>query len=644
MVIAEQGKEKEMYIKNLRLLSPWLKDSMQKTDEKEVWAKLEVTYNEEGHPFCRYRQNGKTIRINGRRPVQEAKVWSDTVPIHTAGAIFVYGCGFGYPLFEIFEHKRPHSLVVVFEQDLCLFKAMLFYFDLGPMLRTHRFEFLPGPIRHFADEFARFFYSVRFLSCTVPTVACTLPAKRNFKEQYLQIHQYIFAQLALLVFYLGDDPVDNITGFCNMQANLHEILRDPDVSILRDTFPKTPAFIVSNGPSLDKDVRELAKAEGRGLIFAAGSAAGTLLKNDITPDIEVVTERSINARTCNLQKIRFPQKTALLCLALADRRVFPAFPGEKVPVFRSCEAMNCWANQYFWDGSALEAGSDASHLAVELAAYMGAEPIILVGQDYAYGPNRETRSADSLNCGIKEQKEREAIRSQPAVAVEGNNGRPIRSCRLWVDSLCGLEQKISRHPDRLFLNATQGGAKIDGTECIPLAEAIERYCTRPLPCPVNELISEGRKKVDSQERKKQLKNYLESVRELTAEARGLTKETIAGKINCRAIVYLAKREAFHEYRRLLETAYRSNNDVFNHFMVESFFRCFCQQVLFSNFYRMNRLGPIDTPEKIAEVFSIQYQFFCQLNAVCQSISVYLENAAENLEKLLEEMDGSAGKV
>lgn len=77
-----------------------------------------------------YYDNGNVFKINSEKPLQEAKRWYDEIEEKGAGAIFLYGTGFGYPLFEVLSRKQPHTLVLVFEENIYLFSAMLHYFDL----------------------------------------------------------------------------------------------------------------------------------------------------------------------------------------------------------------------------------------------------------------------------------------------------------------------------------------------------------------------------------------------------------------------------------------------------------------------------------------------------------------------------------
>ena len=643
MIVAKIDETKELFEKNLKLLTPWLRESVLKISEKELWEKIEITYNSQGYPICRYHQDLKCFHITSEHPVEEVEKWSKTILQQGTGAVFLYGCGFGYSLFEVFAHKKPHTLVILFEQDIYLFKAMLYYFDLEPIIQTQKIVFLIGDSDCFAKAFEQLFYSIIFFSCTFPTIAFSLSAQRNFKAQYTKIHKYVFLQLSLLTFYIGNDHLDNLIGFRNLVANTKEILQNPYISSLKDKYKDIPAFIIANGPSLDINIHQLKKIQGKGLIISVESAIVPLMKKEIKPDILTIIERTKYTYTYHFENKNYPNDIALICLALVDEQVYPSFHGEKIPLFRSAEAINQWFNLYLGDGSNIDAGANVSHLALELATYLGANPIVFVGQDYAYGPSGVTHSKDAVYSEEKGKRARKIIHSFPLVYVEGNNGTMIPSNRLWADFKLGLERKIAEHPNYLFLNATEGGAKIEGTKCRTLNEVIEEYCTNPIPYRVNELISESKKSISPSQRKERLTEFIKSTENYVTLFRSLAQEAITGMLECKEMIRLSLKEDSAKNRTMLEEMYVKNNSIYQLFTSDGLSRCFSQQVIFVFFYLMNRLGTIDTSEEITEAFKTQYNFFCHLNVISQSVSVHLENAAESLKDVLRNFENNEGK-
>ncbi|MCI1965848.1 MAG: DUF115 domain-containing protein [Oscillospiraceae bacterium] len=642
MKIARPDETKAMYEKNLALLTPWLRGTMENITEEELWKKIEISYNAQGYPVCRYHRDGDCFHVTGEHPVQEAQTWYQSIRQAGTAEIFLYGTGFGYALFEVFARKLPHTLVIVFEQDLYLFKAMLYYFDLSPLIQTQKIIFLLGDSDYFKRAFEELFFNMLFFSTTYPTTAFTLPAVRNFKKEYLEIHRFAFQELTLLTSYLGNDHKDNMIGLNNLMANAREVLTNPYVACLKGKYRNVPAFIISNGPSLDGSMPLLKEIQGRGLMIAVESAIVPLTQNDINPDILAVQERTKYTYLYHFEDRHYSDKIALLALALVDPRVLPSFQGEKIPVFRQGEELNRWFNGHLGDGSEVDAGANVSHLALNLALYLGADPIILVGQDFAYGPGGVTHSRDAVASQEKGKRARKILHSIPTVYVEGNNGQMIPSNRLWDNFRQGMEHIIEGYPEYHFYNATLGGAKIAGTERAELDALIREYCTRPIPQRVNEMIAENKAALPNGKRRAQLETFVPEVEYYAARFRALAHDMNQKKLECERMVLLCVRQGA-ENRKILEETYQRNIAAFYEYAQDSLCRSFFQQINCVYFHLLDRLGNIDTTEKIARAFGIQSQFFHDLRVVSQSLSVSLAEAAEPLKALLEELRGKEEK-
>ena len=70
-------------------------------------------------------------------------------------------------------------------------------------------------------------------------------------------------------------------------ANLHNLVRFKQTSELHGKFKGIPGVVVSPGPSLTDNIITLKKVKGRALIICVLRALGTLLENDIIPDIVI---------------------------------------------------------------------------------------------------------------------------------------------------------------------------------------------------------------------------------------------------------------------------------------------------------------------------------------------------------------------
>ncbi|OEF98886.1 hypothetical protein BHF71_02870 [Vulcanibacillus modesticaldus] len=619
--------------KNIEYLPSQLLNRILKIRSEEIWENVIIEYTKEGHPICKYNTGQHIFHINSSQPTIEAKNWYHNLAIEDAGALFVYGCGFGYPLFEILKQKQPNTIVIVFEQNIYLFVAMLYYFDLEPIFKTQKFRFFVGKIEEFASEFQALFFTDVFLYSTAPYVVFTPTAQRNFKNEYLAIHSYIFKELSLNIFYLGNDHYDTLLGFHNLIANVYEVIENPYLSILKNKYKDVPAFIIANGPSLDKNIHELKKIKGRGLIISTESAIIPLTKNNIKPDILCVVERIRNAYEFHFKDRKYSDDISLLALALIDRNIFPSFSGPKIPIFRCTESINRWMNNIIGDKeSELDAGANVSHLAFEIAVYLGANPIIFVGQDFAYGLDGRTHSKYSVYYEDIGKKSVSKIKSKPVVYTEGNDGTQIPSTQLWLDFKRGLERKIANYPHLEILNATEGGAKIYGTTKIKLSTAIHKYCKTKISLRVDQLINNNKNKINQSERTKKFQNLIDELSLYAAKFRNLCQVAIKGNIRSKQMIELFEQKKIVEIIDILEKAYEDNFKDLKQFMTDNLYYVFLQQVLLIGFHKMNRLGVIKSPERVKKVFLIHEELFHNLNIVCQSVTINFEMSIEKLEQ------------
>jgi hypothetical protein len=139
------------------------------------------------------------------------------------------------------------------------------------------------------------------------------------------------------------------------------------------------------------------------------------------------------------------------------------------------------------------------------------------------------------------------------------------------------------------------------------------------------------------ERKERLENFIKDVAKYANLFRKLAREAAREKLACKEAILLSQEKNNKKYRSILEEIYKKRVKIYQLFITDDLCRCFTQQVIFAYYYLMNRIGLIDTPEKITEIFRIQHDFFHHLSVICQSVSIHFENALGILEEALEDL-------
>ncbi len=622
----------QLFRSNLSFLSADLKIRVIEAKERG-WEPVLVEESPDGLPVCSLKEEFRQYRVTSIQPRIEAENWCSQLDLEDISALFLYGSGFGYPLFELLKKKQENTIVFVFEQNIALFTAMLHYFDFQPVFTTQKFIFLVGDIVDFSPEFKRVIWTDVFFHATKPLVVFTPVAQRQMKKEYAAIHQHVFEHMSLNIFYVGNDHHDTLIGLHNIIANVKEIMTNPYISCLKDSFKGFPAFIISNGPSLDNNIHHLLKINGRGLILSTESAILPLMKYEIKPDAICITERTEKTYTYHFEGRSYPDDISLLSLALIDKNVYPSFPGPRIPIFRDKESINVFINDILGDGIGINAGSNTSHLAFSLAVFLGANPIILVGQDFAFGLDGRTHSKDAVYLQEKGKEAMDRINAIPVVEVESNAGGKILSNQLWVDFKKGLEQLIAAETEKMVINATEGGAKIKGTTCDQLESVIEAFCNQTLDFRISDLIREHKEKINDRERNRKFVDFSKKIDFYIQQFRALCEKAVQGMVRSKQMAKLAEREALSQDQlEKLENTYHQNYRGFYDFMAEGLYLVFLQQVLIVWFHRINSLGLINTSDKMKSVFEMHYGLYKDLNIVCQSVAVNFEMIREKLQR------------
>lgn len=109
--------------------------------------------------------------------------------------------------------------------------------------------------------------------------------------------------------------------------------------------------------------------------------------------------------------------------------------------------------------------------ALQLAHYLGANPIIFVGQDFAFRGGH-THAGGSL---FDQTFDAEALPTD-YLRVPGVDGNPVVTNRIYYSYLLYMQDYLldfeSRNPDIKHLNASRTGARIQGMDSVALEQAL----------------------------------------------------------------------------------------------------------------------------------------------------------------------------
>jgi hypothetical protein len=482
-VAATARHEQQTYARNLLALRAVQPDLVARLSELKENDFLKLEKGASGYFTGRFlSEDGQEVLLASRRdPVTEAVRWAEgleniTPDVHT---IVVTGMGLGYHVAELLKRLRG-GLVVVLESSAVVIQAALrcgdFASDLGlrrlVIVLAHGRGELFGPLApHGIELMLGTKLAQHPASGRAQSKSCA-ELTRAFMD-YLQ-----FVRSALVTtLHISETTCSNVL------RNLPAYLSWPGVEELKDAWKGRAGFCVAAGPSLRKNMHLLREVQGRAPIIAVQTLLRPLLEAGIRPDFITTLDYSTQSQRF-YQGLPDVSDVTLIAEPKVNSVVPDRWPGPMRMVSngfaqRLLREMND-------DHAPLPAGATVAHLSFYLARYMGCDPIVLVGQDlgfdgnvyYAPGtPIQQAWSAELNRFNSMEMMEWQRIARMRAVLqkVPDIHGRKIYTDAQMFTYLQQFERDIAATPARV-IDATEGGARIAGTEVIPLREVMDQYC------------------------------------------------------------------------------------------------------------------------------------------------------------------------
>jgi len=429
---------------------------------------------------------GQKVYLHSRYdPPAEARKLIDAVELDKHYCFVVTGFGLGYHVRELCQRLRGESFAVVFEPSARLLATALSCVDLADAIGSRRLVVLTDTDKarlhaRLTPHNAVMMLGMQFVAHP-PSERVNAPDHAGLRGAITDYVSYARTTMVTLV--------HNAQVTCrNIAYNLPTYLATPPVDILKDRFAGLPAIVVAAGPSLWKNVDLLGRAKGRAILCAVQTTLKPLLERGIVPDF--VTSLDFHEMSCRFfQGIEDFRGVHLVAEPKSTWHVIDLYDG---PI---CLLENPFAHLLL--GPALAArgslppGATVAHLAFYLARHMGCDPIVFVGQDLAftghvfYVPGVEVHrswTGEINRFNTMETKEWERIvRNRPILRqVEDIEGRQTYTDDLLFTYLEQFEKDFIGTSARL-IDATEGGARIRGTEVLSLAEVLERFCDREIP-------------------------------------------------------------------------------------------------------------------------------------------------------------------
>ena len=201
--------------------------------------------------------------------------------------------------------------------------------------------------------------------------------------------------------------------------------------------------------------------------------------------------------------------------------VYQAYPGPRMIVYRDLDHFK-WLGL---DKGILDIKLSAGNMAFKVAEALGCNPIILIGQDLALSRDGRTH-ADGNVYGEKEA----ALLNENFIEVMGNDGQSIPTTTTLYSFLKSYELDVAAYSGTC-INATEGGAYIQGTQVMSFQEAIDNYISSDEYYPLD-IIRDQEISFPEEQKKRDLEQVLTLIRETEIDIRNIIDDCQLGVQIC----------------------------------------------------------------------------------------------------------------
>ncbi|EOI2962851.1 TPA: motility associated factor glycosyltransferase family protein [Campylobacter jejuni] len=285
--------------------------------------------------------------------------------------------------------------------------------------------------------------------------------KKYYYEEILNADKIIHENINLVIRNLDPDSKISLSCYENFYKNIPLMLKNIPFKRIIDERKGLfeSCIVVCAGPSLQKQIPLLKKYQENFVIFCVDGAYPLLIKHNITPDY--VLNLDFEEYPLEFFKEVNPENKTLFILAASTHpSVVDYLYKKQIPLSIALSDNLPYQNLHINDFGYLEFGTHVGHACYTLAIALKFKNIILIGQDLSFDKQGNSHF-DSFDLGSDIDTTLD-IPTLKTVAYGGLG--EVLTHLAWDDYRKKLEDLFARNSQVNFLNATEGGARIEFTK------------------------------------------------------------------------------------------------------------------------------------------------------------------------------------
>jgi hypothetical protein len=371
---------------------------------------------------------------------------------------------------------------------------------------------------------------------------------------------------------------------------------------------------VSAGPSLEKQLDLLREHQNNVLLIAVGPAWKSLRAADIEPHL-VVTVDPFDPNYTHFEGLDAKREWLVTDFA-CNTDIVRTFKGPMIFGHSTPEKETLFRAIYGEWGILLTGGSVANS-AMSFAITMEASPIILVGQDLGYtgGISHATGHTGKHSLAEAMAEKPEDFHEVPGYG----DGPPVLTNSQMLTYRVWFERIITQLAKDRVINATEGGARIEGALEMPLRDVLRLHATAMID---TKDLWPTQYKNQNPDRNKIIKNLkslgekIKKIQSLSIEARKIMESIVVNsekKEDCRGLEI--------QYNKMVRRIGTQNR------IADFFLSAFVQNEMFLTERRNNLLG-----ENRSDQYSTNLMLHTNLPRACDNALHFLDTVKDKISE------------
>lgn len=411
------------------------------------------------------------------------------IEVSSIGSAFVcYGFGLGYVHKHLVQLLEDHGFIIIIEPNYEIFNYYVRLFDVREILENEKIFLIICEDTKELEAILR--RRINSFSVQQMEFKFSLVYQRLFPQSF-QAYLGILKEIMVSTKITQNTFVSfGKQWIKNQLESLPVLAYQHCASAFFGTLEGRTAVLVSAGPSLDKNVHLLRQLKGKIFIIASYSCIRILTELGIEPDMYCSLDAKQLLYTLPQGGSSFD--TPLVCVSITNSEVVANHKGSKiVPLIAADNMLRQLFCKIEKQGNIIDSGASVACFMLSFLKNMGVKTAVLIGQDLAFTGGKHHAEAYLRGQSHHKVNNISEMEGGGIIYVEDIYGGKVATSNVFNTYLEWFNNFVTANKELCVVDATEGGAKINGTQIMKFSEAIDTYMDGEPRRPLGEVLDEA---------------------------------------------------------------------------------------------------------------------------------------------------------